>query len=1167
MPRLGGETSDLASSALGVLLRKYTALREASPGRTPGHAVPTEHRVMTIQLTPPSSTPDHPSADPDRAGRVTRALSAHPRRSLLAVFLFVLVAGFFGGPVAGSLESSGGFAAEDADSVQAIERLEAASGQAPGAGLVLLVDTPDGLPADAARVAEVTDQLAAEPDVAEVTSPTTTRGSPEGAGLVSADGTQVLVLGTLTASADDEAVAESVLDTFDGQDDVAVGGGAVVGFQLGSTIGEDLARAELFAFPLLIVLSLIFFRGRAALMPLVVGVTTVLGTFLVLTGINAYYGLSVFALNLVIGLGLGLAIDYTLFLVTRYREELEAQGPTLGAIATTMRTAGRTVAFSATTVAVALIALTAFPLGFIKSMGIAGAVVAVVAATAALVVSPAVFALWGAKLGRKRPAAAEDSGRWYRLAHGVMRRPGAIAIATGVVMLALAAPALRAEWTPVDSSVIPTDKSSRTVADAVAADFGGTGGSPMTVAITTADPGGDADVAAYADRVNALPGVIAPGVPVQLDATTWQLDVTAEGEPDGPVAQTLVEDARAIDTGAGIDPLVSGPAADFVDQQSAIGSRLPLAVGLLVMLTLLVLWLMTGSVVLPLKAVRHERPDRGRVPGCPHLHLPGRPPDRAAELHAQRRDRAHGLPRHRHVDLRAVDGLRRVPAGPDQGDPRQRAGRAGVGRRRRPADRGRGHRGRHPARRRDRLLQHQLDQLHPADRHRHRVRRPHRRLRGEVAAGAVPDGSARQVQLVGADAAAPPARPDRAVRAVTSPSTAAYRPRVRLHPRTVGFDLFLVLALAATMLVELWQSEKPDTLITPLSVGVVVLAALPVLLRRTRPILALVLAIATLYVVMGTVDIYQTVPFPSMVAGYSIALARDRRTTIITGLALVPPVIAAIALFGHDDVLFRTAEIPKNLAFVAAPLLIGSAVRERRAAHDALVERAETAERTREEEALRRVGEERLRIARDVHDVVAHAMVAINVQAGVGAHLLDRDPERARRTLQDIKKLSGEALDDLRATLGALRTDEDEVAPVRPAQGLRDLGDLGDLGESLRSAGVEVEVDIAPATRTLPASVTTAGYRIVQEALTNVVRHASGSRAHVRVAREGDQVVIEVRDDGRGVVPAGATSAPGTGSGVRGMRERALAAGGTLEAGPLDDGGWRVLATLPVGAT
>ena len=246
-----------------------------------------------------------------------------------------------------------------------------------------------------------------------------------------------------------------------------------------------------------------------------------------------------------------------------------------------------------------------FPLGFIKSMGIAGAVVAVVAATAALVISPAMFGLWGAKLGRKRPARGRRTP-----AGGTASRTRSCADP--------ARSRSRRAWScspwprrrsarsgrPIDSSVIPTDKSSRTVADAVAADFGGTGGSPMTIAITT---DGDADdaaaVAAYADEVNALPGVVVPGTPVQLDATTWQLDVTAEGEPDGAVAQQLVEDTRAVDARARIDAMVAGPAADFVDQQSAIGSRLPLAVGLLVALTLLVLWLMTGSVVLPVKAV------------------------------------------------------------------------------------------------------------------------------------------------------------------------------------------------------------------------------------------------------------------------------------------------------------------------------------------------------------------------------------------------------------------------------------------------------------------------------------------------------------------------------------------------------------------------------------
>ena len=526
-------------------------------------------------------------------------IAAHPRRSLLTVLLFVVVAGVFGGPVAGALDSSGGFAAGDADSQAAYEQLGAAAGQEPSPGIVLVVDTPGGPTAAAQRIAEVTAELELQPGIATVASP---NNAPDSASLVSRDGTQVLVLATLAADADGEAVAEAVLDRFDSADDVAVGGAEVAGLQIGETVGEDLARAETLALPVLVLLSLIFFRGRAALMPVVVGVATVMGTFLTLAGINQVYGLSVFALNLVIGLGLGLAIDYTLFLVTRYREELAAQGPTSSAVATTMRTAGRTVAFSAATVAAAMITLTVFPLGFVKSMGIAGAVVAVVAAGAALVISPALFGLWGAKLAlrtRGTPAQGEQ-GRWYRLSSAVMRRPGAVAAATAVVMLALAVPSARVNWTPIDDSVIPTDQSARTVSDAIDEGFGDAGGTPVTIAVRAGSEASD-DVAAYASQLSDLDGVTRVAPPVDLGSDTWQVNVTASGEPAGATARDLVTEIRTLEPG--FTTLVTGPAAEFVDQQSAIGSRLALALTLLVGLTLLVLWLMTGSVVLPVKAV------------------------------------------------------------------------------------------------------------------------------------------------------------------------------------------------------------------------------------------------------------------------------------------------------------------------------------------------------------------------------------------------------------------------------------------------------------------------------------------------------------------------------------------------------------------------------------
>ncbi|MCW2816685.1 MAG: conserved rane protein of unknown function [Nocardioides sp.] len=462
-----------------------------------------------------------------------------------------------------------------------IRRGDRSSDPAPGGGLVAaVVDDPAAAEAVADRLAEV-------PGVATATPGGTAR-----------DGGSAIVLGTIEAAAESEDVAADAVEAFADDDGVAVGGGAVAGLQIGEQVGEDLARAEMMAFPVLLLLSLLIFGGRAALLPLVVGITTVLGTFLALAGVNQVYGLSVFALNLVIGLGLGLAIDYTLFLLTRYREELDRQGPTYDALATTMATAGRTVAYSAATVAVALVTLTVFPLGFLKSMGLAGAVVAVVAAVASLVISPALFALWGAKLARRRRTSSD--ARWYRLSHAVMRRPGTVAAVTAVVMIALAAPALRAEWTPVDATAVPKDLSARIVSDTLAEQYDGAGSTPVTVVVAT-DDAAQADT--LATEAAALPGVEEATAATQLDASTWQVDLTVAGDAAGDDAQRVVVDVRDIADGIGADALVAGPAAEFVDQQDAIGDSLPLAVGLLVLLTLLVLWLMTGSVVLPVKAV------------------------------------------------------------------------------------------------------------------------------------------------------------------------------------------------------------------------------------------------------------------------------------------------------------------------------------------------------------------------------------------------------------------------------------------------------------------------------------------------------------------------------------------------------------------------------------
>jgi signal transduction histidine kinase len=293
-----------------------------------------------------------------------------------------------------------------------------------------------------------------------------------------------------------------------------------------------------------------------------------------------------------------------------------------------------------------------------------------------------------------------------------------------------------------------------------------------------------------------------------------------------------------------------------------------------------------------------------------------------------------------------------------------------------------------------------------------------------------------------------------------------------------------------------------------------------------------------------------TVVIIPMIALFELALSGDRRRSLWMGVATVPCVFISVLPF-HGSASLASLVI-RNLALCLLAIAAGEVVRSRKLS-------AQRALDAIEQQTLRRVGEERLRIAREIHDVVAHAMTAINVQAGVAAHLLERDPRQAYDALRHIKDTSGAALSDLRTTLDVLR-DPSAEAPLGPPAGLADIPELTD---GLRAARVAVDVDV-DAGADVPATLQSAGYRIVQEALTNVARHATGAtRAKVSVRHAPGAVTIDVLDDGAAAaLPANGAAG---GSGVRGMRERAAALGGTLEAGPTPAGGWRVRATLPVG--
>jgi uncharacterized membrane protein YdfJ with MMPL/SSD domain len=519
-----------------------------------------------------------------------------PRRVLAGAFLAFVVAAVLGGPVAGLLNSGNAFDDPGSSSVAARHMIERASGLDAAPGIIAVVETPRGAGGEPgrARIAAVRRALLTVPGIGAVRA----AGDPGTDGLVAADGRSAVVAATLKANADEAEVVDRVMSR--PMPGVTVGGAAVAGVQVSDQVSSDLGRAELLAFPFLALLALILFRGgRAAALPLAVGLLAVTGSFLALRLVNGVYGLSVYALNVVFGLGLGLAIDFALYLVSRFREELAGGRDVAGAVRTTMATAGRTVVFSALTVAASLLSLVVFPQQFLKSMGIGGAVVAVIAAAAALVVLPALFAVMGPKLMPRRGVADPATSRWARLTRRVLRRPGLVAAVTALAMVLVALPTLRVQWTGVDASVLPTSHSARVVADRLAAEYPRLSADPVVVAVR-APAGARSAVARYAAQVGDVPGVRAVTT-LRVGPETWRIDAIVAGSPIAHASQATVAAISAVPRPFPAE--VGGAAARFADGRAAIARGVPTALALLVVTTVVLLWLMTGSVVLPFKAL------------------------------------------------------------------------------------------------------------------------------------------------------------------------------------------------------------------------------------------------------------------------------------------------------------------------------------------------------------------------------------------------------------------------------------------------------------------------------------------------------------------------------------------------------------------------------------
>ncbi|MER5253637.1 MULTISPECIES: histidine kinase [unclassified Streptomyces] len=355
-----------------------------------------------------------------------------------------------------------------------------------------------------------------------------------------------------------------------------------------------------------------------------------------------------------------------------------------------------------------------------------------------------------------------------------------------------------------------------------------------------------------------------------------------------------------------------------------------------------------------------------------------------------------------------------------------------------------------------------------------------------------------------------------------------------------------------------WGTRTPGVL----SLVLMLLGATALIFRRRAPWIVLAATCALSVVDLITGEFRGAVVMSAVVALYTVAATTDRPTTWRVGVVTITGLTGVAMLAGPLP--WYAQENLGIFAWTGMAAAAGDAVRSRRAFVDAIRERAERAERTREEEARRRVAEERLRIARDLHDVVAHHIALVNVQAGVAAHVMDKRPDQAKEALSHVRDASRSALNELRATVGLLRQTGDPEAPTEPAPG---LARLDDLVETFRHAGLPVEVTCGDTVAELPAGVDLAAYRIIQEALTNVQKHAgTGAKAEVSVIRVGPNVEVTILDDGGGEKKKSGEH-DGGGHGLLGMRERVSALGGRCAAGPRYGGGFRVHAILPVTAT
>lgn len=562
-------------------------------------------------------------------GRIARVATTRARLILLLAGLAVVLAGVAGIHATSKLKSSG-FVSPHAPSQIASNLLDAHFGGSPN--LILLVQARSGRvdqPAVASAGRAITARVAASPGVSDVTSYWTTNS----ASLRSKSGTSALVLAHVAG--DDSVLknrtnaAIAAANGVPGPVTVKAGGNSAANNAVGNQVTKDLGIAEAIAIPLTMLLLILAFGSVvAAGLPVAIGLMAIIATLAVLWIIGSITDVSIYALNLTTAMGLGLAIDYSLLMVSRYREELADGRSVADAVIRSVETAGRTILFSAATVAAAMAALLVFPVYFLRSFAYAGISVIAIAALGALIVLPALLTVLGWRVNslpvplprRRRPAMASvESPFWRRVVTGVMRRPIVTGLPVVLILLIAGLPFLHVHFGTPDDRVLPTSAAARQVGDALRTQFQSNAGN--TLEVVTNSPLGPAESANYSARLSSVPGVSSVSGPSgvwasgsevstggalaarhQSPVASWYTAVITPDSESG-AAQSLVHRVRALPVATGTVAYVGGSAASLVDQKQDLGSRLPLALALIVLTTLIVLWLFTGSLVLPLKAL------------------------------------------------------------------------------------------------------------------------------------------------------------------------------------------------------------------------------------------------------------------------------------------------------------------------------------------------------------------------------------------------------------------------------------------------------------------------------------------------------------------------------------------------------------------------------------